>query len=138
MGYSDRKDFSVLVGKTLTAIHGGKDSDRLMFECSDGSEYVMLHNDDCCESVTTEDIAGDLSDLVGQEVIEAREDTNSDDPPESEWGPPESFTWTLYTIRTNRATVVIRWYGTSNGYYSEGVDFEETRPPTPDSEARQP
>lgn len=127
--YATRVPFSDLEGKTIHSIKQSKEE--IVFECVGGYTYKMYHNQDCCESVYIEDIDGNLQELVGEKVITAYESTNQDLPaidPRYD----DSYTWTFYTIRTNKDSLTIRWYGTSNGYYSESVDFEQIADPTKD------
>ena len=37
----------------------------------------------------------------------------------------DSGTWTFYRIQTDKGVAVLRWLGTSNGYYGESVQFVE-------------
>ena len=114
--------FSELVGKTLKDCRGEVGGDSVVFETVEGEVYQLYHRQDCCESVKVEDICGDLLDLVGSVIIQAEESTNSDEvKPDTYVG--ESHTWTFYRIATAKGQVVLRWLGTSNGYYSESVDF---------------
>lgn len=130
---------SELKGKVFTSVEGKQGGDEIVFKTSERTssgpdeEYIMAHRQDCCESVWIEEIIGDLSDLVGSEILEAEEVVSSDargnaEPPperyqpdpEDEWATgPESYTWTFYKLGTMKGHVTIRWYGTSNGYYSE-------------------
>lgn len=107
-------DFSELTGKTIKEIEQ-KDDEEIKFITTDGDEYIMYHSQDCCECVTIEDIDGDLQELVGSVVLSAYEE--SGETGEGEYG--DSYTWTYYRING----ICIRWYGSSNGYYSESVDF---------------
>ena len=114
--------FAELVGKTILKIQGlEKGSDEVIFVCSDGSKYAMYHEQDCCECVDIDDVIGDVEDLIGSEIIIAEENSNSEGNPKDKYD--DSFTWTFYKLATKKGYVDIRWYGTSNGYYSEEVNF---------------
>jgi hypothetical protein len=124
-------EMSDFLGKTFTEIRGGIGDDELIFVCAEGI-FKMLHEQDCCESVSIEDITGDLQDLIGSPILVAEESTSNENPetanPETvEY--QESFTWTFYKFATKKGYVDIRWYGGSNGYYSEsvGLYFEPTK-----------
>ena len=84
--------------------------------------YIMCHERDCCECVTIDDICGDLQDLITSPIIVAEElHSKNILPKKDEWD--ESFTWTFYKFATTRGYVDIKWYGASNGYYSESADL---------------
>lgn len=113
--------FEELKGKTLTRVD--KSEDEIVFTTDTGEVYKLYHEQDCCERVKVEDICGDLGDLIGLPLVEAEEATSSENPSGVERENQESFTWTFYKLGTSRGSVTIRWYGGSNGYYSESVDF---------------
>ena len=116
--------FEELLGKTLTKILRTQDEDdKLEFFCSDGSVYEQYHKQDCCESVYIEDICGDLEDLIGNPILFAESVSSCEDIKELP-STEESFTWTFYKLATIKGSVTIRWFGESNGYYSEDVSFE--------------
>jgi hypothetical protein len=117
-------EFSSLLGKTLVSIVVNDVKDKITFMDSTGQEYVMYHDQDCCESVDIESIVGDLNDLLGNPLLMA-EEVVSDEAPQDvvvEYC-GESETWTFYKLATVKGYVDIRWHGTSNGYYSESVSF---------------
>lgn len=113
--------------------------DTLIFKTSNGEYAKFYHEQDCCESVYIEDISGDVDDLIGVPIVIAQEINNH--PYEEQWGGQiikgeygydehpeighfESYTWTFYKFATIKGYVDVRWFGSSNGYYSEGVNFK--------------
>ena len=113
--------FEDLKGKVLSSIINI--GDEVTFTLNDGSIYKLYHSQDCCESVYVEDVVGDLSDLIGSPILEAEEVTSDENPIDVPKSMQDSFTWTFYKLSTIKGSVTIRWYGESNGYYSESVDF---------------
>lgn len=153
MGWNDKDvEFSSLKDKTLLSI--SRHNDELFFGTTTGEHYKMYHSQDCCEHVYVEDICGDIGDIVGSPILLA-EEVSSNEPSkeikeerkadydkrkkedgkdfyDSDYGPnprnnwsEESETWTFYKLSTIKGSVTIRWYGSSNGYYSESVNFVE-------------
>lgn len=163
MDYFDRNyehdkevPFSVLKGKTIKEIENlEKGSEQVFFHCNDGSKFKMTYYHDCCATCDVEDVAGDVKDLIGSEILMA-EEISSTEPDEtilaerkSEYEKTiadakakgrepyydsfeqfleyrhESETWTFLKLATLKGYVTIRWYGSSNGYYSESPTFEQ-------------
>lgn len=121
----DGCDIAEMVGRTLASVSGMvAGSDSVTFVADDGTEWRLMHAQDCCESVTLEDVCGDAADLVGSPIVMAEEVSSEPEPEGYEWSEYDSHTWTFYKFATARGSVTLRWLGTSNGYYSESVSFE--------------
>lgn len=123
--------FDTLLGLTLANVTRKErtfSDDSLEFVTQDNRQFEMYHDQDCCESVGIESIVGDLSDLIGEPILRAEESMSTDDPedvPTPDKDYRDSFTWTFYKLATRKGYVDIRWFGESNGYYSESVSFYE-------------
>lgn len=115
-------NLAALQGKVVTSISRRDDPDEIFFTCADGSEFKMYHYQECCESVGIHEIVGDEEDLLNTPILQASERTNRENEDIN-----ESSTWTFYRISTIKGTVVISWYGSSNGYYSEAVNFDQVK-----------
>lgn len=113
-------DIKFLEGKVAVNIR--KSETELAFVLSDGQTVLFNHNQDCCEYVCIDDVCGDLEDLKNTPILSAEEVMNPTDV-EAKESYEESFTWTFYHFRTIKGTVTVKWYGSSNGYYSETVDI---------------
>jgi hypothetical protein len=115
-----------LLGKTFLRVLVSNKEEMIQFVTTDGFVYEMYHEQDCCESVSIDDINGDLDDLVGSPILMAEESCSDNvnlDGTTLENSYDESCTWTFYRFATIKGYVNIRWYGTSNGYYSESVNI---------------
>ena len=117
--------FKEVIGKVLKDVKVEyKDSDEIYFYFEDGSEYKMYHSQDCCEHVELEDVNGDVEDLIGEPLLLAEETSASDT---LVGRGDDSATWTFYKFATIKGYVDIRWYGSSNGYYSERAEFRKVK-----------
>lgn len=117
---------SVILGKTLLCIERDKCNAYMIFSCSDGTKYIMTHEQECCECVHIEDISGDIDDILATPILSAEESKSSS---RTDYYYGEGMcTWTYYKLATIKGDVSIRWHGSSNGYYSEEVDFKQLAP----------
>lgn len=120
MSYWDNRcTVSEMVGQTFTKVSMDEAKTTITFE-NDKVKYMFYHCQDCCESVWVEDIIGDLEDLENWPILIAKEETNADFEPLQ--NSDESYTWTFYSFATYKGYVDIRFYGTSNGFYSESIN----------------
>jgi hypothetical protein len=113
-------DVSKLIGKTLQSVEIMDTKECIIFKTTDEKVYAMFHSQDCCESVYVEDVNGDWEDLIDVEMQYATEETHN--PKDTSC---ESCTYTFYKFGTSKGYLDIRWFGSSNGYYSEEVQFAE-------------
>lgn len=116
--------YEQLIGKTFDKVY--QNDDAIYFEQNGEVLYKLAHSQDCCEHVYIESIVGDLNDLTGQplyiaEVVyqDASEEENSDG------YLPDSATWSFFKFATIKGYVDVRFYGESNGYYSETAELFE-------------
>lgn len=120
--FNEHVPFNVLKGKTLIAVekfcyYG----DHLVFKTSDGDIYLMAHDQDCCEEVYIDDVCGDFEDLLNEEILVA--DELSGDVTDEERSIYGSCSWTFFHLATLHGDVTIKWFGTSNGFYSESANL---------------
>ena len=117
-----------LAGKKIVAIDivdDPKKDHEIRIEIEGGRVFRFYHNQDCCESVriaAPKDGDGSLLSLIGKEIREVTQEEDRDDGTDTDY---DSWTKTTITFRTDSETVISRWIGESNGYYSEDVDLEE-------------
>lgn len=119
--YHQQVPITDLIGKTPVAVHRGtyERNAAILFGMSDGTAYALGHKQDCCEDFILEDIVGDLNDLVGAPLLVAEAPSSEGTPAPAREYIDSSYTWTFYKFATIKGYVDLRFFGTSNGYYSE-------------------
>jgi len=113
----NKTSIDIFLGKTMKSVTINDNNDEILFVTDTDKTYIMYHSQNCCESVYIEDIEGDLQDLVGSPMLQAEEVSNTNT---VDYGDEE---WTFYKLATIKGYVTIRWYGSSNGWYSTSVDI---------------
>lgn len=116
---NDMSAFEALVGKTLREVKVSGDY-KITFTVDETESYDMYHPQDCCEDVWIEDICGDLQSLVGKPILFADESSNEIDERKKAG---RNLEWTFYRIGNINGSVVIRWCGDLETYYSVKVAF---------------
>lgn len=121
------EDAEKLIGEVLESIdYSSNDDDIILFRTKSGKTFQMYHQQDCCENVHMEDLQGNWADLVGKVVRDVTVDSGDlGEPPSDSYN--DSFTRTHFRFVVDDATVISKWIGTSNGYYSEEVSFKELK-----------
>lgn len=129
MNYYDQNatdNLKALVGQTVTAIEREPIGEGILLRLhlADGTTMAFIHEQECCEGVWLDDVEGDDDAIVGSPILVAEEVSNTPselkDKDDAEY---VSFTWTFYKLATAKGYMTLKFYGTSNGYYSERVDF---------------
>lgn len=126
--YGKRVGLRTLIGCTLSDIDGMEEgNDHIRFTLTDGRRFEMYHEQCCREDVYIADVCGSVQNLIGSPLTMAEDASseNADDAAPEGWQPDkhtDSYTWTFYKFATVKGYVTLRWYGTSNGCYSERVD----------------
>lgn len=121
-----------LMGRTFATVAAKEGEEEMLFTDASGRWVKFYYEQDCCASCSISDIVGDLSDLIDSPLVVAEEVSSEDEPPKAgEYGAPESFTWTFYRFGTVKGSVTVRWFGESDGHYSEEVTMVTSEKPSP-------
>lgn len=113
-------DVAVLVGKTPKAITFPAD-DQMIIELDTGERYSIEHYHNCCESVCIHEVFGN-NDLIGFPLESVTED-HPDFPVPNKDEYDICWEWTVYTFKNAKGTLVVKWYGSSNGCYPTSPEF---------------
>ncbi len=116
--------FSDLIGKSISVISTVvPGTEVIFFTLYDNSIWKMWYEDGAPVAATVAEVVGDIKDIMDSALLEAESISQKAKPEDIPEGYDPSATWTFYKFRTRKGSVVIRWLGISNGWYSEKVNF---------------
>ncbi len=107
--------YQELIGRMVQEVI--RADDEILFFMADGSVYRLYHEQSCCEMVHIEDITGDVGHLSRFRLVQAECSYQKGDDIEN------SETWSFFRFGTIRGSITVRFYGSSNGYYSESANL---------------
>lgn len=107
----------------ITGMEKGSNLIKIKFQ--NGMTLVFEHAQECCEVVDIDDIVGDPKDLLNTPLLLIEESQSPMLNRKTLFDSLgyESCTWTFYRFASVKGYVDVRWMGSSNGYYSESVDY---------------
>jgi hypothetical protein len=111
-----------LLNENIVDVSATKDT--LTFKTSKGVTVEFYHEQNCCEDVHIEDICGDLNDLKGTLLVAEEVSSEEVQSLTQETAEGDDIKWTFYIFATIKGSVTVRWYGSSNGYYSTEVNVK--------------
>ena len=125
--YDKTVNESEMVGETVDFVDVDETKNQIVITTQSGRQFRIYHDQDCCEQVEiveSQDGDGQLVTLIGKKIegVEVELEEDVDPPPFEDC---DSWTRTKISFRTNSETVISRWIGTSNGYYSESITINE-------------
>lgn len=113
--------FKDLIGETLEFVDVDEQENQILLTTKSGRRILIYHDQGCCESVRIVDTLGNWHDLIGKVIVEVEEDIIDS----GDHDGYDSKTETTLTFKVDGSTVISKWIGESNGFYSESVDITE-------------
>ena len=129
-------DAASLIGETLASVdyfpeerkNCGDTSEQFLLTTISGRQIVITHIRDWGESVHVESTEGNWSEIVGKVIINANRRAViirrfNDGDEENKYDDRNEETYITFLV--NDATLVQKWIGNSNGYYSTDANLYE-------------
>lgn len=105
--------------KVIKFIDIDENENEILLTFEDGSKLLCYHYQECCESVSLISVEGDFKKLEGMALRVMRHTCEFG---ETDYGIRGE---TQIVFKTDNETVITKWIGESNGYYSVEVSIKE-------------